>query len=103
MKSFASRLMLLRALVVVAGMTTMATEMSAALIEREAIVRGMIVACLAGEHVALIGIAGTAKSLLARLFAEGTGWRYFEWLLTRFTALEGLFGATRRSRPAARC
>ncbi len=56
------------------------------------VVRLMLVAVLAGEHMLLIGPPGTAKSALVRMFAKLVDARYFEYLLTRFTEPNELFG-----------
>src|SRR5580700_9359913 len=56
------------------------------------IVRLLLVATIAGEHAVLVGPPGTAKSALIRTFARLTQARYFEYLLTRFTEPNELFG-----------
>ena len=55
-------------------------------------VRLMLIAALAGEHMVLIGPPGTAKSALIRLFSKLIEARYFEYLLTRFTEPNEIFG-----------
>ncbi|MBL8605240.1 MAG: AAA family ATPase [Myxococcales bacterium] len=52
----------------------------------------MVLSVLAGEHIALIGPPGTAKSALVRSFAKMIDSQYFEYLLTRFTEPNELFG-----------
>lgn len=59
---------------------------------KEEIVRLMLVAAIAGEHMVLIGPPGTAKSALIRAFARLVDARYFEYLLTRFSEPNELFG-----------
>jgi len=56
------------------------------------VVRLMLIAVLAGEHMLLIGPPGTAKSALVRMFAKLVDARYFEYLLTRFTEPNEIFG-----------
>lgn len=62
-------------------------------LERGSHVRLALLSLLAGQHVLLLGPPGTAKSLLARTlcsaFADST---YFEYLLSRFTHPDELFG-----------
>jgi MoxR-like ATPase len=55
-------------------------------------VRLMLVAACAGEHMLLVGPPGTAKSALVRMFAKLVDARYFEYLLTRFTEPNEIFG-----------
>jgi len=56
------------------------------------VVRLMLIAAIAGEHMVLVGPPGTAKSALVRLFAKLVQANYFEYLLTRFTEPNELFG-----------
>jgi len=63
------------------------------LVERDAVVDGALAALVSGHHVLLLGPPGTAKSMLARSLCESLdGATYFQWLLTRFTTPEELFG-----------
>ena len=55
-------------------------------------IRLMLIAAIAGEHMVLVGPPGTAKSALVRLFARLVQAQYFEYLLTRFTEPNELFG-----------
>lgn len=72
---------------------TIERELNATFAEREKEVRGLLVAMLAREHVLLLGPAGTAKSALANtLCAAIDGATFFQWLLTRFSTPEELFG-----------
>ncbi len=59
---------------------------------KDEIVRLLLVATLAGEHAVLVGPPGTAKSALIRTFARLMQARYFEYLLTRFTEPNEIFG-----------
>jgi len=52
----------------------------------------MLIAAIAGEHMVLIGPPGTAKSALVRLFSKLVQAQYFEYLLTRFTEPNEIFG-----------
>ncbi len=82
----------------------LARALKARLVERDEVIDGALGALVAGQHVLLIGPPGTAKSLLARLVCESLvapdaqspagdeGARYFQWLLTRFSTPEELFG-----------
>lgn len=49
-------------------------------------------AIVAGEHLFLFGPPGTAKSALIRAFATAVEGRYFEYLLTRFSEPNEVFG-----------
>jgi MoxR-like ATPase len=56
------------------------------------VIRLLLVAAVAGEHAVLIGPPGTAKSALIRTFARMLHAQYFEYLLTRFTEPNEIFG-----------
>jgi len=56
------------------------------------IIRLILISAVAGEHLVLIGPPGTAKSAILRLFAKLISANYFEYLLTRFTEPNELFG-----------
>ena len=63
------------------------------LAEREVAVRLTMLALLSGEHILLLGPPGTAKSMLARRICNMfQDFKYFEYLLTRFTVPEEIFG-----------
>lgn len=73
------------------------TAFDRAFVEREREARLVLLAVLSGHHALLLGPPGTAKSLLARglatvLEVPGGPARTFEYLLTRFTHPDELFG-----------
>lgn len=69
------------------------SALKARFLEREAVIDGLLVALLSRQHVLLLGPPGTAKSMLVKtLTAHLEGARCFEWLLTKFTTPEELFG-----------
>lgn len=69
-------------------------ELKQIFIERDHIIDGALVALISAQHVLFIGPPGTAKSMLAdEICRRIEGARYFQWLLTRFTTPEELFGA----------
>ncbi|MBI5549215.1 MAG: AAA family ATPase [Deltaproteobacteria bacterium] len=71
----------------------MRRELSERFLEREAVVEGLLCALLARAHVLIVGPPGTGKSELAHeLCRRVDGVQYFQWLLTRFTTPEELFG-----------
>ncbi|QEL19629.1 AAA family ATPase [Limnoglobus roseus] len=59
---------------------------------RDEVIDLIALAAVAGEHLFLYGPPGTAKSLLVRRFATSVNSRYFEYLLTRFSEPNELFG-----------
>jgi MoxR-like ATPase len=69
-----------------------ARVLSSAFLDKQEIIRLLIVSAIAGEHMILVGPPGTAKSAVIRTFAQLVDARYFEYLLTRFTEPNELFG-----------
>src|SRR5882757_3108281 len=59
---------------------------------RDEVVELIALALVAGEHLFLHGPPGTAKSALIRAFARAVDARYFEYLLTRFSEPNEIFG-----------
>lgn len=69
-------------------------ELKARYLERDDVIDGAFCALVTGSHLLLVGPPGTAKSQLANdVCRRIEGARYFQWLLTKFTTPEELFGA----------
>jgi len=69
-------------------------ELDQSFVERSEVITGALVALLSRSHVLLVGPPGTAKSMLAdELCRRLSGAVYFQWLLTKFTTPEEVFGA----------
>ena len=67
--------------------------LNAKFFERENEVEAILIALLSRQHMLMIGPAGTAKSALSVELAKIVqGTEYFQWLLTRFSTPEELFG-----------
>ncbi|MCD1257532.1 AAA family ATPase [Paenibacillus athensensis] len=70
-----------------------ASHLEKRFMEREELIRLLLLALMSGEHILLVGPPGSAKSQLARaasqLFGADIG---FDYLLTRFTTPDELFG-----------
>jgi MoxR-like ATPase len=66
--------------------------LNGAFLDKQEIIRLLIISAVAGEHMIIVGPPGTAKSALIRMFAQLVDARYFEYLLTRFTEPNELFG-----------
>src|SRR6476619_8223841 len=61
-------------------------------LDKSEIVRMLLVTLVAGEHMLSVGPPGTAKSALIRQLARLVDARYFEYLLTRFSEPNEIFG-----------
>jgi MoxR-like ATPase len=73
-------------------MGIVADTLRQAFIGKDEVIRLMCVAVVAGEHCVLIGPPGTAKSALIRTLAQLLQANYYEYLLTRFTEPNEIFG-----------
>ena len=66
------------------------------LVERQAAIKLVLLTVLAGENIVLVGPPGTGKSLIARRMAQALGdtqnGGYFEYLLTKFSTPDEIFG-----------
>jgi MoxR-like ATPase len=61
-------------------------------IERTKVSNGLLLASVAELPIVLLGPPGTAKSMMIREFAKCTGKSFFQYLITRFTTPDELFG-----------
>ena len=61
-------------------------------VDRDEVIDLIALAAVAGEHLFLYGPPGTAKSALIRQFALAVRGRYFEYMLTRFSEPNEIFG-----------
>lgn len=75
-------------------------EMRSKLVERDEEIRSLIVAILTRENLLYIGPKGTAKSMSIKMIADALGddVNYFEWLLTKYSTPEEVFGPIRVSK-----
>lgn len=69
------------------------SSLQAAFCKHDREIDSLLIAALAREHILLLGPPGTAKSELARAFSGAIqGASHFEWLLSKFSTPEELFG-----------
>ena len=74
--------------------TRIRDELKQTFLERNELIDGALSALLSSQHVLIIGPPGTAKSMLAdEICRRVVGANYFQWLLTRFSTPEEIFGA----------
>ncbi len=69
-----------------------ARQLQSQFLGKEEIIRLLFISAVAGEHLVMVGPPGTAKSALLRSFAQVIEARYFDYLLTRFTEPNEIFG-----------
>ena len=74
------------------GWPSWRSRSSSSFLGKDEVIRLLLIATIAGEHAVLIGPPGTAKSALVRTFARLLDAKYFEYLLTRFTEPNEIFG-----------
>src|SRR5437667_5135752 len=67
-------------------------ELDQRYLDKSEVVRMLLITLLAGEHMLIVGPPGTAKSALVRHLARLIDARYFEYLLTRFSEPNEIFG-----------
>src|SRR4029078_1082249 len=61
-------------------------------LDKSELIRMLLVTLVAGEHMLIVGPPGTAKSAMVRHLARLVDARYFEYLLTRFSEPNEIFG-----------
>ena len=61
-------------------------------LDKSELIRMLLVTLVAGEHMLIVGPPGTAKWALVRHLARLIDARYFEYLLTRFSEPNEIFG-----------
>jgi MoxR-like ATPase len=67
--------------------------MKAEFVERDEHIQGALISLLSKNHTLFIGVPGTAKSMLTdNLCKRVEGAQYFQWLLTKFSTPEEIFG-----------
>lgn len=67
--------------------------LQAMFVERDDVIEGLLTALVAQAHVLLVGPPGSAKSAIVVALAKCLdGTDYFQWLLTKFSTPEELFG-----------
>lgn len=71
---------------------TIASTLNAQFLDKQEVIRLLNISAIAGEHMVIVGPPGTAKSAIIGMFAKLIDATYFEYLLTRFTEPNELFG-----------
>ncbi|WP_418626677.1 AAA family ATPase [Anaerosinus sp.] len=68
------------------------TELNGCFLEREEIVRGLLVTAVAKGNLLILGAPGAAKTAIAEALSKQLGGKFFSRLLTKVSAPEELFG-----------
>jgi MoxR-like ATPases len=61
-------------------------------IGHEDFIKALMIATVSGEHIVVIGPPGTAKSYTVRVFAKLVNASFYQYLLTKFTSYDEVFG-----------
>jgi MoxR-like ATPase len=68
-------------------------QLNDAFLERSELIKNMMIAIVAGEHIFVGGPPGTGKTLLAQVFANAcAGGSFYEFLMNKFAVPEQIFG-----------
>ena len=67
-------------------------QLNQLVIGHEEFIKALMLATVSGEHIVVIGPPGTAKSYTVKLFAKLLNASFYQYLLTRFTSFDELFG-----------
>jgi MoxR-like ATPase len=67
-------------------------QLNQLVIGHEDFIKALMIASVAGEHIIVIGPPGTAKSYAVRLFAKLVNASFYQYLLTKFTSFDEIFG-----------
>jgi MoxR-like ATPase len=68
------------------------TELNGCFMEREEIIRGLLVTAVAKGNLLILGVPGAAKTAIAEALSKQLGGNFFSRLLTKVSASEELFG-----------
>jgi MoxR-like ATPase len=61
-------------------------------IGHEEFIKALMLAAISGEHIVVVGPPGTAKSYAVKLFAKLVDASFYQYLLTKFTSFDEIFG-----------
>lgn len=77
---------------IVKRLQRIAEDLDRSFLGKSEVIRLLLISLVAGENMLLIGPPGTAKSALIRRLARLVDAKYFEYLLTRFSEPNEIFG-----------